>query len=54
MPNTSTNEHANMHFVHDFCNGNGRAAVVEEWKHYPQWETFESVYRILMENGSFP
>jgi hypothetical protein len=30
MPNTFTNEeHANMHFVYDFCNGNGRAAVVE-------------------------
>jgi hypothetical protein len=30
MPNTFTNEeHANMHFVYDFCKGNGRAAVLE-------------------------
>lgn len=30
MSNTLTNEeYANMNFVYDSCNGNGRAAVVE-------------------------
>jgi hypothetical protein len=30
IPNTFTNEeHSNMHFIYDICNGNGRAAAVE-------------------------
>jgi hypothetical protein len=60
MPNTFTNEeYADMHFVYSFCNGNGRAAVVEYWSRYPlcripHQKTFENIHRTLRETDSFP
>jgi hypothetical protein len=48
-----------MKFVYSFCNGNGRAAVVEYQQWYPlriipHKKTFGNVHRTLRETGSFP
>jgi hypothetical protein len=48
-----------MNFVYGFCNGNGRAAVVEYRLRYPlrrvpHRKTFENVHRTLRDIGSFP
>jgi hypothetical protein len=52
-------EYANMHSVHDFCNGNGNAAVVEYQQRYslhriPHCKTSENVYRTMRKAGFFP
>jgi hypothetical protein len=60
IPNTFTNEgHTDMHFMYNFYNGNGRAAVVEYQQRYPlcripHCKTFENVRTALRETTSFP
>jgi hypothetical protein len=52
MPNIFTNE--DYATIYDFCNGYGRAAVLEYWKYYSHHKTFETIHRILRKTGSFP
>jgi hypothetical protein len=51
-------EYANMHFIHGFCNGKGRAVVVEyqqrSRRRIPHGKIFDNMHRTLKETGSFP
>jgi hypothetical protein len=59
MPNIFKNkEYANIHFIYGFCNGKGRAVVVEYLQQsllrIPYGKSFDIIHRTLRETGSFP
>jgi hypothetical protein len=59
VPNTVANQsYADMHFVYDFCRGNGTTAVVEYRQRFhlckiPHRKLFEIVHRTLRKTTSF-
>jgi hypothetical protein len=55
----TSEEYAGTHFIYDFCNGSGTAAVVEYQQQYSIFiiancKTFEDVCRILKGNAVKP
>ena len=52
-------EYCDMHFVYGFCNGNGRAAVLEYERRFPDRRipsrrVFTRIHQTLRDTGSLP
>lgn len=60
MPHKFTNvEYADILFVYGFCNGNGREAVREYERRFPnrrtpRYQTFARVFDYSRQHGRFP
>jgi hypothetical protein len=51
---SANEEYADTQILYCFCNGSGRATVVEYWQRFPHHKTLENVQRTLRETSSFP